>query len=97
MLLVFLAACAAIGISYIPEKHIPRGTEPVYLNCLRFRNTLIARSGLDLRRYDDAVVIEGKSSPDIPVYFAPGFRISEGLCSFISSAESSARLRCFAP
>jgi phosphatidylserine/phosphatidylglycerophosphate/cardiolipin synthase-like enzyme len=44
---------------------------------------------LDLRLYDDAVVIEGKSSPDIPVYFAPGFRISEGLCSFISSAEST--------
>lgn len=88
-LLFLIVACLAIGVSYIPEKNIPGGMEPVYIFCLRFRNTLIARSGLDLHRYDDTVTIRAEGSPDLPVYFAPGYRISEGLCQFIGTAEST--------
>ena len=85
LLVVFLG----IGFSYLPEQNVPGAVLPVHTFCLRFRNTLIARSGLDLYRYDDTVTVRTADSPDIPVYFAPGFRITEGLCQFINSANSS--------
>ena len=88
-LIFLIVGCIGIGVSYIPEKHIPGGMEPVYIYCLRFRNTLIARSGLDLHRYDDTVTIRTEGSPELPVFFAPGYRISEGLCQFIGTAEST--------
>ena len=88
-LIVLTVLCLGTAVSYIPEKHIPSAAEPVYIYCLRVRNSLIARSGLDLYRYDETATIRTDGSPDIPVYFAPGNRITEGLCSFIRSAGSS--------
>lgn len=78
-----------IGFSYVPEENVPEFADGVHTGCLRMRNTLIARSGLDLKRYDDSVLIKADGSPDIQVYFAPGFRITEGLCKFIGSAQST--------
>lgn len=88
-LTLFLVVVLGIGFSYFPEEQVPDGIRPVHIYCLRFRNTLIARSGLDLYRYDDTATVRTADSPDIPVYFAPGFRITEGLCQFINSAQSS--------
>lgn len=88
-LVALIVVCLGIGVSYIPEKNIPESMNGVYIYCLRFRNTLIARSGLNLHRYDDAVTVQTENSPDIPVYFSPGYRITEGLCQFIRSANST--------
>ena len=81
--------CFSILFSYLPEDYVPGFLEPVHTFCLRTRNTVIAKTGLDLYRYDDAVTIKTTGSPDITVYFAPGKRITEGLCGLIRSANKS--------
>ena len=88
-LICLISLCCSVTISYIPEEYIPGFMEPVYVFCLKTRNTLIAKTGLDLYRYDDAVTVKTTGSPDITVYFAPGKRISEGLCNLISSANKT--------
>lgn len=81
--------CLSLLISYIPVEFIPGFFEPIHAFCLRSRNTLIVKTGLDLYRYDEVVTIRTTGSPDITVYFGPGKRITEGLCQFIRSAEKS--------
>ena len=81
--------CLSISFSYIPEEYVPGFLEPIHVFCLRTRNTLIAKTGFDIYRYDDVVTIKTTGSPDITVYFAPGKRITEGLCNLISSANKT--------
>ena len=85
---IIIVGCS-VAISYIPEDYIPGFFEPVHVFCLRTRNTLIVRTGFNIYRYDDAVTVRTTGSPDITVYFAPGKRISEGLCNLISSANKT--------
>ena len=87
--IVVIAFSLGIAFSYVPEENVPEFASGVHIGCLRVRNTLIARSGLDLKRYDDSALIKAEGSPEIQVYFAPGYRITEGLCKFIDSAKSS--------
>ncbi|MBQ9772382.1 MAG: DUF1669 domain-containing protein [Lentisphaeria bacterium] len=88
-LLLLAVLCCSIAISYIPEEYIPGFLEPVHVFCLRTRNTLIVKTGFDIYRYDDVVTVKTTGSPDITVYFAPGKRIAEGLCNFISTANKT--------
>ena len=79
----------SVLFSYVPAESVPEFLETVHVFCLRTRNTLILKTGLDLYRYDETVTIKTTGSPDITVYFAPGKRITEGLCAFIDSAKES--------
>lgn len=81
--------CFSILFSYLPEEYVPGFLEPVHTFCLRTRNSVIVKTGLDLYRYDEVVTIKTTGSPDITVYFAPGKRITEGLCRFIRTANKS--------
>ena len=80
---------AGIAFSYVAEESVPGFLEPVHVFCLRSRNNLIVKTGLDIYRYDDAVTIRTTGSPDIEVYFAPGKQITRGLCRFIDSAKKT--------
>lgn len=89
LLSVLILLGLGTAFSYIPEENVPGFLDPVHVFCLRTRNNLILKTGLDLHRYDDAVIVRTTGSPDIAVYFAPGKKITEGLCQFIDGAKKT--------
>ncbi|MBR2438752.1 MAG: DUF1669 domain-containing protein [Lentisphaeria bacterium] len=89
LLTILILLGLGTAFSYVPEEDVPGFLEQVHAFCLRNRNNLILKTGLDLHRYDEAVTVRTTGSPDIAVYFAPGKQITKGLCQFIDSAKQT--------
>jgi hypothetical protein len=68
---------------------VPKPLEGIHSFLLASRNTVIAKSGLPISRYEDCYSVENLGSPPIKLYFAPSPKISGKLCDFIASAQKS--------
>lgn len=87
--LVVLAIAAAAAFTFVPEEKVPAALDPLHTGLLAARNTLIAKTGLDISRFDDTAVVEVPGASPVKLYFAPSPNIKRGLCDFIRSAKST--------
>lgn len=84
-----LLAAGGIAFTFVPEEKVPASLEPVYSELLAARNTVIAKTGLDVSRFDDTAVVEVPGTSPVKLYFAPSPNIRQGLCDFIRTARST--------
>ncbi len=86
---LMVALIAAWSVTYIPEEYVPESLNGAYSTLLASRNTVIARSGIPVSRFDDSVTVKpGGGTPPVRIYFSPSPKIEPGLCEFIASAKS---------
>ncbi len=84
--IVALALLLDLGFSFVPHKSVPDSLKGFHNGVLAFRNTIVARSGLPVSRYDDSAEIPTGDEP-LKVYFAPSPKIAKALDAFIASAS----------
>ncbi len=89
LLFLLLLAGAGLGITFIPEESFPSALQPVYDTCLTARNTVIARTGMPISRYEDSALVEISEASPVRLYFAPSPKIAPALAEFIGKAKST--------
>ena len=78
-----------VAFTFVPEESVPAALEPLHTELLAARNTVIAKTGLEISRFDDTAVVEVPGASPVKLYFAPSPNIKRGLCDFIRSAKST--------
>lgn len=84
-----LVIAGGVAFTFVPEEKVPAAIEPLHTELLAARNTLIAKTGLDISRFDDTAVVDVPGTSPVKLYFAPSPNIRRGLCDFIRSAKST--------
>lgn len=84
-----LLIAGGTAFTFIPEEKVPEALEPIHTELLAARNTIIAKTRLDISRFDDTAVVDVPGSSPVKLYFAPSPNIKRGLCDLIRSAKST--------
>ena len=86
---VVLLLAGTVGVTFIPEKHVPAFLDKPHAFLLTQRNRLILHSRLPVSFYDDVHSLPNQGTDPIQIYFAPSPKICPALCKFIRSATRS--------
>ena len=89
LLIVLLALAIDVAFSFLPKESVPELLKPLHNNVVATRNTVVAKSGLPVSRYEDNITIPVEDALPVKIHFAPSPNISIALDNFISGAKNS--------